>query len=72
MGREAIVTCDMVRRKELLPGDVFSTRGESYWSDAMWLGSLGEKAYIRTNVPCPPDQREVPIYRLRIDLEEGS
>jgi len=49
--------------KDLKSGDLFSSAGPSYWerpSD----GSIGERVYVRTEVPCPPDQTEEKIFRI--------
>lgn len=55
-----------VTGKELKPGDLFSTESQFYWGHRNPYG-IGEKVYIRTEVPCPPDQREVEIYRIEIN-----
>lgn len=59
-----------VKAKELEPGDLFSREGPLYWENIDSKSSLGEKAYIRTNTPTPPDDNDYPLYRLDIEREE--
>ena len=60
-----------VKASELEPGDLFSTASQAYW-DAVCLPKLetglpvGEKVFIRTPTPCPPDQADTPIFKLGI------
>ena len=34
--------------------------------DHRYPQSLGEKVYIRTDLPCPADQRQEKIYRITV------
>ena len=63
------IVATKVRGEELKPGDLFSTADQLYWDHYDPL-SIGEKVYIRTEAPCPPDQKDDPIYRITIE-EEG-
>ena len=64
------VTAVAVKAGELKPGDLFSTYGPVYWENIDSKPSVGEKAYIRTNTPTPPDQAHEPVYRLDIERRE--
>lgn len=52
---------------ELKPGDLFSTVGPEYWSNFDLTRSVGERCYIRTNMPSDlfPDAGEI-VYKLTI------
>jgi len=63
---KAQARAEAVLSKELLPGDLFSTAGSEYWDTALDRASIGERAFIRTNAPCPADQEGVPIFRITI------
>ena len=54
-----------VKVEDLEPGDLFSTAGEDYW-DNLDDGSVGEKVYIRTDVPCPEDQVGLKVYKVTV------
>ena len=54
--------------KDLKPGDLFSTAHQAYWDLMDTTQAIGEKIYIRTNVPCPQDQAEHEIQRITIHL----
>ena len=62
-----------VKCKHLMPGDLFSTASQQMWDfwekheDDDGLVALGQKVYIRTNAPCPDDQKDDDIYRIRIE-----
>jgi len=56
----------IIADRELQPGDLFSTVGSQYWDEPSLL-SVGEKVYIRTEVPAQADELEVIIYRIRIE-----
>lgn len=62
------ITATKVKAKELEPGDLFSTAGQYYWDHSANIaaGSVGEKVYIRTEMPARPDQEEEEIYRITI------
>jgi len=60
------IQAEKVRAEELVPGDLFSTVGRAYWDNLDDFGYIGEKVYIRTDVPCPEDQADVVVYRLTI------
>jgi hypothetical protein len=64
---------ERVTGKELKPGDLFSVEGEWYWDNAMNKGSVGERVYIRTNVPTTPDMGPDDIvYRIIIEQVEDE
>ena len=56
-----------VLAKDLKPGDLFSTEGQSYWDRHRLKLSVGERVYIRTENECPQDQEEERIYRIEIE-----
>jgi len=61
------IKVEPVKCKDLKPGDLFSIANQDEWdSNLEWSLSIGEKVYIRTNIPCPEDQRESEIYRVTI------
>jgi hypothetical protein len=60
-----------ITSKELEPGDLFSTANQFYW-DHHDPESVGERVYIRTEAPCPPDQVDVPIFRITVDHGDGT
>jgi len=62
------VQVEEVKAGDLEPGDLFSTAGRAYWDkrDGWPLGYIGEKVYIRTNVPCPEDQADQKIYKVTV------
>ena len=52
---------------DLKSGDLFSTGDQDTWDDLSHdLFAVGQKVYIRTHNPCPPDQAAEPIFRLTI------
>jgi len=53
--------------KDLKPGDLFSTVDQAYWNNIKGSRSIGKKIYIRTEEPCPSDQLDVEIYKIRIN-----
>jgi len=48
---KARVKTTLVKANTLRPGDLFSNVDDNYWSTALDGESLGERVYIRTNVP---------------------
>lgn len=67
------ISCTPVQGKDLKPGDLFSSMGSIYWKGAMDRGSVGERVYIRTNVPADNfvDSEDV-VYRIEITTEEND
>lgn len=59
------VRATRVRSAELLPGELFSTADQAYWDSRDPL-AVGERVYIRTDAPCPPDQANEPIFRVEV------
>ena len=55
---------------ELKAGDLFSTADQEYWDGALEGPSIGERVYIRTNSPTPPQEAKVAIFRIAIVREE--
>jgi len=61
-----------VKCRHLMPGDLFSTYDQEMWDSLLaheneeGRVALGQKVYIRTDAPCPDDQKEFDIYRIRI------
>ena len=62
--RKMRVKAELVEGKDLKPGELFSSAGQSYW-DSRDKRSIGEKVYIRTDTPLSPVQEE--IYCITID-----
>lgn len=60
-----IITVEKVRAEELKPGELFSTAGPAYWVSRDPL-ALGERVYIRTDAPTPPDQAHDEVYRITV------
>lgn len=56
-----------IKAKDLRPGDLFSTGGPNYWDNYRKAGVIGERVYIRTEEPTPPDQAEHQVYRIEIE-----
>jgi len=55
------------RGDELQPGDLFSTAGPGYWDQFPSRDSVGERVYIRTNVPsCEFVDGDASIYRVEV------
>lgn len=65
-------TATKVKGKDLKAGDLFSTAGESYWNEqnVMRNLSVGEKVYIRTEVPLPEGELEADVYKIEVEEEE--
>lgn len=61
-----------VKCKHLKAGELFSTYDQAMWNallehpDEDGRIALGQKVYVRTDAPCPDDQKEFDIYRIRI------
>ena len=68
-----IIKVEKVTGKDLQPGDLFSTVNEEWWGSVndrdMDPAPVGEKVYIRTNAPCPEDQKDDALVRLTIHHE---
>lgn len=56
-----------VKASELNPGDLFSTAGQIYWDMHSLKESVGERVFIRTEAPCPPDQAQELVFRIEIE-----
>jgi hypothetical protein len=55
-----------IAAKDLVPGDLFSTYGPSYW-DSPPSGSIGERVYIRTETPAAnADDADSTVFRIEI------
>lgn len=59
--------------EELVPGDLFSTRGPAYWNLLPSFASCGEAVYIRTAAPAHnfADSAAL-IFRITILKEEEA
>lgn len=57
-----------VKAQELKVGDLFSIEGEQYWTKALkgYDGQVGEKVYVRTEAPCPQEQKNQEVYKIEI------
>jgi hypothetical protein len=61
------IECIETTGKNLEAGDLFSTAGSEYWDYIDLNGSIGERVYVRTNVPCTiANDSDVKIYKLII------
>jgi hypothetical protein len=60
------IKAELIKCKDLKPGDLFSIRGQDYWGVPSQT-AVGEKVYMRTEVPCPIGQAEEDIYLITID-----
>lgn len=58
--------------EEIKPGEAFSTAGPEWWGFERFPPSLGEKVYLRTHAPCPPQDVGQPIYRIEVVEEESD
>lgn len=57
-----------IKGKDLLPGDLFSTAGPSYWNHFKNRMSIGEKVYIRTETSSTQaEDREAEVYKIEIE-----
>jgi hypothetical protein len=67
-----VYDCIEVRAEELQPGDLFSTAGSDYWNNAQGRDpkAIGERLYVRTEAPCPDDQRNEKVYRITVHPPE--
>ena len=55
----------LIKAGDLRAGDLFSTASQLYW-DNRDINSIGEKVYIRTDAPTPPNQKDDDIYLIEI------
>ena len=62
-------TAEVVKAQDLRPGDLFSSQSVFYWEHCGDI-SVGEKVFIRTNEPCPPDQVDEQITRITVITPE--
>jgi len=63
----------LVTARDLMPGDLFSAAGPSYWDTALDKGSIGEMVYIRTRAhpDRAPDANDV-VYHITIEGSEET
>lgn len=54
-----------MKGKDLKTGDLFSTGSQFYW-DHRDPKAVGEKVYLRTDVPCPPEQEEETVFKIEV------
>ena len=59
-----------VRAADLQPGDLYSFNGPIYWEATMNDNTIGQRAYIRTNTPLPPEKRNIPVYKLTVLVKD--
>lgn len=67
------IECEMVKGRDLEPGDLFSTVGAEYWNNFADKKSLGERVYIRTFVDgteVDPEGMEQDIVKITVVKEE--
>jgi hypothetical protein len=69
----ATIKAELVKARDLKPGELFSTLGADYWDYWDKRGSIGESVYIRTNQPAEaaPDADEE-VYRITVCLEQPA
>ena len=64
------IIAEPVRATDLKPGDLFSPdHGPEYWWVFPNFLSVGEGVFLRTASPCPPEDADVVVYRLRTERE---
>ena len=65
-----VIKVENITGKDLQPGDLFSIVNEVWWESVNNRDTdptpIGEMVYIRTNAPCPEDQRDDKLVRLTI------
>lgn len=63
------IKAERVHANQLKPGDLFSTADQNYWNTAMVYRSIGERVFIRTNVPADEalDGAQAEVYRITIE-----
>lgn len=60
--------CEKVKGRDLKPGDLFSTHGDSYWNKNRDPEAIGEKVYIRTEAPASfAGDADTDVYRITIE-----
>jgi hypothetical protein len=66
----ARIKAELVVARDLKPGELFSIVGPDYWDGALDHGSVGERIYVRTNMPSSdfPDEHEA-VYRITIKTD---
>ena len=60
------ITATKVKAKDLKEGDLFSQKDQNYWDKFRPIGAIGEKVYIRTDVPVHKGEEKTEIYRITI------
>ena len=69
-----VIKVENITGKDLQPGDLFSIVNEVWWESVNNRDTdptpIGEMVYIRTNAPCPEDQRNDELVRLTIKYED--
>ena len=64
------IIAEPVRATDLKPGDLFSPdHGPEYWWVFPNFLSVGEGVFLRTASPCPPEDADVVVYRLRTERD---
>ena len=62
------IKTEEIKAKDLKPGDLFSMLGDEYWSTIdRNKYAVGQKVFIRTNIPAPENQKEDVIFRITIE-----
>jgi len=62
------INCTPIKGKDLKPGDLFSTVGSIYWDNIKENKSIGEKVYIRTEIPYEnASDFDITVYKLEIE-----
>ena len=69
-----IITTKTVKAGELMPGDLFSTIDGKHWSTVNLTGEagidpVGEKVYIRTNVPILEKEKDADVTLVDLSYE---
>lgn len=69
---KARIQAEAILGRDLLPGDLFSTYGQSYWDQFDVHRAIGERVYIRTNAPSgsAPDS-DAMVYRITITRDDN-
>ena len=64
------IVAEPVRAADLLPGDLFCPdHGPEYWWVFPNFLCVGMGVFLATAAPCPPEDEEVIVYRLRLQRD---
>jgi hypothetical protein len=71
MGEVVRIVAEMRYAHEIEAGELFSIASQLEWDEfSKDEEAIGQKVFIRTNSPCPPDQANDIVYRITVIREE--